>query len=425
MGLDTTDIDAEDEEDYMGVGLIIEKLEKEKLKDPDVNLNLYEEAIDSDTNDDDERFTPDAIKKRSDKFKKKFKWHEELLKSFTNAETLDDAFKWMNKIDKIEQKHFRLRPEVIRLVEWKETYDPNNPTNYGVIQHEQLGPSVDLLEHARFDKEKQIIQGVGLDEDDEEEFNDMKEKDDILLEKLNAMDKEEEKTSLPESQKLSRSQPWDHNIAAKVAEFIATFEKVLACNIISCKRGPGEFRSKERLMIEQALLQEERQALIEMRAEIGSWQKAGREAHEANLRNAAIVHPGQAHENLTQTQITRPIQKVNPNRTIQELLADVERENQKVREERKRAGLDTVDIDVEDYEDYMGVGSIIEKLEKEKLKDTGANLNFYEEPTDSDTDDGNERFTLDAIKKRSDKFEKKFKRQEELPKNFTNAGNIL
>ncbi|CAK9174311.1 unnamed protein product [Ilex paraguariensis] len=312
MGLDTTDIDAEDEEDYMGVGLIIEKLEKEKLKDPDVNLNLYEEAIDSDTNDDDERFTPDAIKKRSDKFKKKFKWHEELLKSFTNAETLDDAFKWMNKIDKIEQKHFRLRPEVIRLVEWKETYDPNNPTNYGVIQHEQLGPSVDLLEHARFDKEKQIIQGVGLDEDDEEEFNDMKEKDDILLEKLNAMDNiqgyilvEPAWTRLfngvkhvhfwVSGQKLSRSQPWDHNIAAKVAEFIATFEKVLACNIISCKRGLGEFRSKERLMIEQTLLQEERQALIEVRAEIGSWQKAGREAHEANLRNAAIVHPGQAH----------------------------------------------------------------------------------------------------------------------------------
>lgn len=132
------------------------------------------------------------------------------------TETLDDAFKWMNKIDKFEQKHFQLRPEyrvigelinrlkvvdgkdkfilqqklnrAMRLVEWKEAYDPNSPANYGVIQHEQVGPSVDLLEHAGFEKEKANIQGVD-DDDDEEEFDDMKEKDDILLEKLNAIDK--------------------------------------------------------------------------------------------------------------------------------------------------------------------------------------------------------------------------------------------
>lgn len=131
------------------------------------------------------------------------------------AGTLDDAFKWMNKIDKFEQKHFRLRPEyrvigelinrlkvaegkdkfilqqklnrAMRLVQWKEAYDPNNPANYGLIQHEQVESSVDLLEHAGFEKEKQIIQGV--DDDDDEEFNDMKEKDDILLEKLNTIDK--------------------------------------------------------------------------------------------------------------------------------------------------------------------------------------------------------------------------------------------
>lgn len=130
------------------------------------------------------------------------------------TETLDDAFKWMNRIDKFEQKHFGLRPEyrvigelmnrlkgaegkdkfllqhklnrALRLVEWKEAYDPNNPANYGLIQHEQLGPSVDLLEHAGFEKEKQIIRG--LDDEEDEEFDDMKEKDDILLEKLNAID---------------------------------------------------------------------------------------------------------------------------------------------------------------------------------------------------------------------------------------------
>lgn len=120
----------------------------------------------------------------------------------------------MNKIDKFEQKHFRLRPEyrvigelmnrlkvaegkdkfilqhklnrAMRLVQWKEAYDPNDPANYGVIQ-EQLEPSVDLLEHAGFEKENKIIRGI--DDDDDEEFNDMKEKDDILLEKLNAIDK--------------------------------------------------------------------------------------------------------------------------------------------------------------------------------------------------------------------------------------------
>ncbi|KAM2031305.1 hypothetical protein COP2_043534 [Malus domestica] len=192
----------------MGVMPLIEKLEQEKLKDIG-DLNLYEEPTDSDSDEDDERFTPDAVKKRFDEFQRKFTRHEELLNNFIEAETLDDAYKWMNKIDKFEQKHFRLRPEyrvigelmnrlkvvegndkfilqqklnrAMRLVQWKEAYDPNNPANYGVIQHEQVEPSVDLLEHAGFEKEKQIIQGV--DDDDGEEFND------ILLEKLNAIDK--------------------------------------------------------------------------------------------------------------------------------------------------------------------------------------------------------------------------------------------
>lgn len=96
-------------------------------------------------------------------------------------------------------------------------------------------------------------------------------------------------------QMLSRSQQWDHNIAAKVAEFAATFEKqVFAFNIISRKRALGEFRSEERLMIEQVLLQEERRALLDLRAEMDSRQKAGQEAHEANLRMAAMVHAEQA-----------------------------------------------------------------------------------------------------------------------------------
>lgn len=197
------------------MGPLIEKLEKEREKKDTGDLNMYEEPTDSES-EDDERFAPDAVRKRAELFEKKFTRHEDLLQKFTDAETLDEAYKWMNRIDKFEQKHFKLRPEyrvigelmnrmkestgknrfllqqklnrAIRLVEWKEAYDPNNPANYGVIQHEQVGPSVDLLEHAGFEKEKQIIQGR-LDEDDNDEFDDMKEKDDMLLEKLNGIDK--------------------------------------------------------------------------------------------------------------------------------------------------------------------------------------------------------------------------------------------
>ncbi|KAE8679025.1 integral membrane transporter family protein [Hibiscus syriacus] len=99
----------------------------------------------------------------------------------------------------------------------------------------------------------------------------------------------------PTGQMPSRSQQWDHNIAAKVAEFTATFEKqALAFNIISRKRAVGEFRSEERLMVEQALLQEEKRTMLELRSEIESRDKASREAHEAKMRMAAMVQAEQA-----------------------------------------------------------------------------------------------------------------------------------
>ncbi|EEF38399.1 30S ribosomal protein S5, putative [Ricinus communis] len=215
-GLDTKDIDQEDEEDYMGVGLLIDKLEKEKLKPFKGDLNLREEPSDSESDDDDERFGREALTKRFELFKKKHERHTKLLDNFVASETLDDAFKWMNRIDKFEEKHFKLRPEyrvigelmnrlkvaegkdkfilqqklnrAMRLVEWKEAYDPNIPANYGVIQHAQVGSNVDIMNNAGFEREKQMIQG-GSD-DDVEEFDDMKERDDILLEKLNAIDKQ-------------------------------------------------------------------------------------------------------------------------------------------------------------------------------------------------------------------------------------------
>lgn len=120
----------------------------------------------------------------------------------------------MHKIDKFEEKHLSLRPEYrvigdlmnrlkeatgkekfllqqklnrgIRLVKWKEAYDPNNPANYGVIQNMQQSQH-DPAEDSDAEKDKHLLRG-GSDED-EEEFDDMKEADDILLEKINNIDK--------------------------------------------------------------------------------------------------------------------------------------------------------------------------------------------------------------------------------------------
>ncbi|OWM68601.1 hypothetical protein CDL15_Pgr023566 [Punica granatum] len=217
-GLDTKDIDAEEEEDYMGVGPLIEKLEKEKLNDTSsTDSFMFEEPTDSDSDEDDERLNPENMRKNFELFEKKFKRHEELLNNFVESETLDEAFKWMSKIDKFEQKHFRLRLEyrvigelinrlkvaegkdkfilqhklnrAMRLVQWKEAYDPNNPSNYGIIQQDQADPSVDLIEDPEAENAEEGIQAERANEDDEEEFDDMKEKDDILVAQINEIDR--------------------------------------------------------------------------------------------------------------------------------------------------------------------------------------------------------------------------------------------
>ncbi|XP_051120141.1 uncharacterized protein LOC127243938 [Andrographis paniculata] len=212
-GLSTEDLDAEEEEDYMGVGPLIEKLEREKAKGEPRDLHRYEEPTDSES-DDDERNSPAEVNKRMEQFEKKFDKFEQLLDNFANAETLAEASKWMKKIDKFEEKHFRLRPEfrvmgelinrlkvaegkekfllqmklnrAWRKVEWKEAFDPNGSANYGVLQHEQVGSSVDHVEQADLDNEQQTVRDG---DDDDFEFDDLKEKDNILLEKLNELDK--------------------------------------------------------------------------------------------------------------------------------------------------------------------------------------------------------------------------------------------
>lgn len=210
QGLDCKDIDDEDEEDYLGIEPFIEKLKKQNSKDDGGELNRREESSDSDSELDEVDW--DEERKKEDVFNKKFQRHKELLQTLTKSETLDEAYKWMTKLDKFEEKHFKLGPEyrvigelmnrlkvaqgkdkfvlqqkinrAMRLVEWKEAFDPNNPANYGVIER-------DNVQGGGEDKEERLVSAADGDKDDdnEEEFDDMKERDDILLEKLNAIDK--------------------------------------------------------------------------------------------------------------------------------------------------------------------------------------------------------------------------------------------
>lgn len=108
-------------------------------------------------------------------------------------------------------------------------------------------------------------------------------------------------------------------------------------------------------------------------------------------------------------------------KVVKQLLAEVEAEKRREREARKGAGLDTADIDAEEHEDYMGIGPRIAKLEKLNLKDANSpHLYKFEEPTD--TEDSDEE-THEEFEKRKSMFEKKFRRHEELLRNFIDAGN--
>lgn len=96
-------------------------------------------------------------------------------------------------------------------------------------------------------------------------------------------------------------------------------------------------------------------------------------------------------------------------------------EKKAARQQRMNLGLDTGDIDAEEFEDFMGVGPLIDKLEKEKVKDE-AKLNLYEEPSDSDSEGEDERFTPEAERKLMEVFVKKFERHTDLIENFTSSG---
>ncbi|GAA0168980.1 ribosomal protein [Lithospermum erythrorhizon] len=207
-GLDPNEVEVPDDICFKPIRELLE-LQKSKSGD----MGPYPEPTDSDS-DDDEFIDRASLQKKDDIVKKKLTHHQQLLNNFARSDNLDEAFSWMKRVDKFEEKHFNLRPEyrvigelmnrlkvaqgkekfllqmklnrAMRMMEWKEAFDPNDPANYGVIQQEQTVPSAELEENAGFEKQKQLIQGA---EDDSMEFNDMKEKDDILLEKLTAIDK--------------------------------------------------------------------------------------------------------------------------------------------------------------------------------------------------------------------------------------------
>ncbi|GKE72795.1 ribosomal protein S5 family protein, partial [Tanacetum coccineum] len=74
------------DEDYMRVGPLIAKLEKENQKhvDPRI-LNMREEATDSESEEDDHRFTHEAIKERQEVLRKKLRRRDELLQNYTKS----------------------------------------------------------------------------------------------------------------------------------------------------------------------------------------------------------------------------------------------------------------------------------------------------------------------------------------------------
>ncbi|KAH6769507.1 Ribosomal protein S5 family protein [Perilla frutescens var. frutescens] len=198
------------EEDFFGIGSIIEKWEKKYEKDKPGEMNKYEEPTDSDSEPEDE----EAINMRSKMFEKKFDQFEKLLDKFAKADSFDDAFKWMKRIDEFEEKHFRLRPEyrvigelmnrlrvaegkekfllqvklnrALRMAEARDAFDPNDPANYGIIEREDVGSAVDRVEDSDKEDDQETKESGGIDGF---EFDDLKQKDNKFLEKINAIDK--------------------------------------------------------------------------------------------------------------------------------------------------------------------------------------------------------------------------------------------
>ncbi|KAI3866604.1 hypothetical protein MKX03_023816 [Papaver bracteatum] len=167
----------------MSVGPMIEKLEKQNVKEKGP-LWQHEEPTDSES-EVDERWELDAGQKRSDEFENKCNCYAELLTSFAHSGELMNRLK-----DATGKERFMILQKLNRamiMVQWKETYDPNNPKNSGFIKHDKGRGNADVsLKHSGgFDKERKLIKGFGDDDEDQYFIDD---KDVILMEKINAID---------------------------------------------------------------------------------------------------------------------------------------------------------------------------------------------------------------------------------------------
>ncbi|XP_026416892.1 uncharacterized protein LOC113312349 [Papaver somniferum] len=140
---------------------MIEKLEKKNAKEKGP-LGEHEEPTDS-KSEVDERWEADVVQKRSDEFGKKCNCHAELLTNFAHSETLDEAHNWMHKMDHFEQKHLQLASE------------------YRVI-----GELMIRLKDATGKERFMILHKLNRAMRMDQYFID--DKDDILIEKINAID---------------------------------------------------------------------------------------------------------------------------------------------------------------------------------------------------------------------------------------------
>ncbi|CAI9771676.1 unnamed protein product [Fraxinus pennsylvanica] len=99
--------------------------------------------------------------------------------------------KLMKRLKVAEGKeNFLIREKLnkaMMMVKSKEAYDPNDSTNYGIIQNDQLRSCVDLLQDAGFERVQRLIQGG--ESNDDLQFSNMKEKNTIIMEKPHQLDK--------------------------------------------------------------------------------------------------------------------------------------------------------------------------------------------------------------------------------------------
>jgi len=204
----------EEEEDYMGLGEIVEEDVKEDEQEDEEYDNPWD--ID-DTDDEDERFSRKAQQIRKEDFDKKFQKYQDLLKSFRDSGSFDEAYAFMDRIDRFEAKHFALSNEykvvgwlinrlkeatgkdrfmllmktqrALKQLEWKEAFDPQNPANWGVIKQDDA-PSAEDLEQAEKEKKEHIEGQAAATDNEDEDLSDEEDKEEILRDKLRSIDKE-------------------------------------------------------------------------------------------------------------------------------------------------------------------------------------------------------------------------------------------